>query len=426
METEMETDISVRDLYRQYRGVERALQCLLTIKDNCIPELSKGSRLTIFLDAYDILDWFFPPGITFHDEHYATVHNLWKTVEKYFPPHPRNIHLCIPPFSALEMFHLLKIKSDQLTKIELPCSKISRTYYNNLLNKLGALYSAVNEIIKELGTNPNKGPILTAFKEGHIEALRSLIDLSRLNKTEREKIVGRELNINHGYKYILEQREKSRPNASDKTLKTGAIFDLANLGLVTFLREKSQEFDIFPIMTTHALFTIFGWKRATRNPEKKAYSHSLLALYLFKGLQKTIDLKEFTDVIEGASGHCKEYLKILGKNEQLQNAIKNKNFDSPDKINLSRTELLVQRAWHAIYEDTYFGLENFETSQKRKMPTENDFIDWSLEKRKKQQEMIQEQVKLIERRANFIDPEIVNILVDKNELVDEILEYASP
>ncbi len=98
-------------------------------------------------------------------------------------------NFCISPFSALEMFHLLKIKSEQLSKIKMPGhTSISTDYYNKLIGEVGALYTAINEITESLKTHPNKGPLLQAFKNGHIKALQSCIDIDRIDKLEMLKI----------------------------------------------------------------------------------------------------------------------------------------------------------------------------------------------------------------------------------------------
>ncbi len=150
------------------------------------------------------------------------------------------------------------------------------------------------------------------------------------NRTGR-KIVGRELDVNPGYKHIISLREKYRKNVSDKSISLSAAFDMANLGLVTYLRDKADSMAMFPLITTHGLYTIFGWEKSVRNPEKKSFSHSLLALYLIKGLHQTSDLKEFKEVIDGALGLCKEYLKQLVRNESYKDR---KNRKADDLVNL--------------------------------------------------------------------------------------------
>ena len=95
----------------EYTVISNIIHVLESIKKRYMEKLKIGQTCLICLDCYDLLNWLFPIGFSFHDEHYYSVKALWKTVEKNITTVDQ-IKLCIPPGAALELFHLLKDKSD--------------------------------------------------------------------------------------------------------------------------------------------------------------------------------------------------------------------------------------------------------------------------------------------------------------------------
>ena len=107
----MDNHRTVKNLIDEYWTVWRLKNSFISLKDKYLKLILEGRLCIIILDCYDLLDWLFPPGFSFHDEHYEGVHNLWKTVEENIDTNDA-IKLCIPPGSALEVFHIIKHKAD--------------------------------------------------------------------------------------------------------------------------------------------------------------------------------------------------------------------------------------------------------------------------------------------------------------------------
>ena len=92
---------------------------------------------------------FFLKVYSFHDEHYQPVHNLWRTVEDNFSEHS-NIKLCIPPASALELFHLLKEKTVDFDIKKIEADSAENKNYNKNSTIILKKYSSIKTIMDSM------------------------------------------------------------------------------------------------------------------------------------------------------------------------------------------------------------------------------------------------------------------------------------
>jgi hypothetical protein len=324
----MKETIRFKYLKNEYWSITDLLNSMKTVKDLYIPQINNDKSAIICLDCYDLLDWLFPRGFSFHDHHYDGVHNLWCTVEEFLNPSDF-VRLCVPPGSAMEMFHLLKLKSN-LANQTFPLKKSIFSSDSEMTESGRVLlnnYNSIQKVLAGLESDKYIYHLLKLCENKKIISFQDLIDIPSIDYSSYSSKVGNKINYRAGFDYLLSSRERSRQGVPRAYAEFSIAIDMLNLQNSIFLNSFLKEHNgHFAVMTTHGGYTLHGWKKAYMGEMRnKPYSHSNIALLLTKTLKSCGDLKNLDKFLSEAIAVCNRQLDSLKKYPEIYNYFYNNN-----------------------------------------------------------------------------------------------------
>jgi len=416
--------VTFNELRNEYWEISRLKEVIINIKVSYLPLLKEGKMPIISLDCYDLLDWLFPPGITFHDSHYLPVHNLWRTVEDNLGEHS-NIKLCIPPPSALEMFHILKEKMIDDNAEILPTD--DNYNYKDYSKKIIKKYSSIKRITESLTNYKYVDHLIRLLNNKKIITYDSIIKTSNIDRIEYDRIVGKYIDFDKGKSYLVSKKNEMRSGVNDTFSDISAESDLFNLMDNVFVNEQLLKTDDkFVIMTSHGLFTLHSWKISMKaKTQFKQSEHSLVALLLTKTLKNIGDLHNFEKFIEELIFLCDRYIGDLERYPQIYSYFhEEKKYQANDKINMNDSTMTKISYWQDEI-DSNISCTDYSNECNYSIFKEEDAFNYFMNKRNIQNDrtLIKEKSQDIADKTHLISADMRNLLLPSNLETDEILVW---
>jgi hypothetical protein len=419
----MDNFTTFNHLIQEYWSVQKLRNSFISLKDKYLNYINEGRLCVISLDCYDLLDWLFPPGFSYHDEHYQGVHNLWKTVEANINTNDM-VKLCIPPGSALEMFHIIKHRADLAKAPSLPINKDKITDEAwDIFKK----YSSVKRALKGINDDESIHHLKKLISDKTLVSYTDLIDINSINRFEFDRVIGRNMNQQAGMDYLIQKRQCAKPDMTIDHSTYSIIIDMLNLQHNVYLNEMlNKDKDKFCILTAHGVFTLKSWEKAYMGQDKiKPFEHSTIALILTKTMKTIGGVKPLIEFLDEVSFVCNRYINELKKYKpiyewELDKRVRPENPN--EKIPLRDTT----ESMRIYYNDQFQSLltpDEFEPLNNYIPKDMNAANEWNENTKQKEKdfEKITQKSKEIYRSSDFLNPNMRSILLPNNDTTDEIL-----
>ena len=135
-------------------------------------------------------------------------------------------------------------------------------------------YKSIKRILSGITDGSSTEHLVRLINSRIILPIDEYIDINNVNKNEFDRIVGLHVNAKRGFEYMFSRKNESRQNASEEYSKYSIEIDIYNLLLSVYFNKKlSKDNDTFCIMTTHGLYTLFGWREAVKNKRNRLFEH---------------------------------------------------------------------------------------------------------------------------------------------------------
>jgi len=421
----MKEKIKLKYLKNEYFAIQDLLKSMNIVRDNYIPKIKEDKSAIICVDCYDLFDWLFPPGFSFHDHHYQGVHDLWCTVEEYLNPNDF-VRICVPPGSAMEMFHLIKQKYD-LANGTFPIKKNifkSDSDLNERGRKLLNNYNSIKKVLSGLESDKYIEHLMSLCNNGKVISFNDIVKIQDIDSGYYNSKVGHKINYGAGFNYLLSSREKSKQGVPKAYAEFSIAIDMLNLQNSIFLNSYLNENNgHFAVMTSHGGYTLHGWKKAFMGEESnRPYSHSNTALLLTKTYKSCGDLKNFNLFLDEAINVCNRQLESLKKYPEIYNYFfqRTSSIDLDKEIYLNKETEINELYWEQNFKD--FLSPNHHDVGKIWSSKDIDVAHhWAKKERLSDIEKIDLKAKEIYNKTSFLTPEMRNIFLPEDENTDEIL-----
>jgi hypothetical protein len=423
----MKEHILFKHIKEEYYTISNLRKAMLSVKKNYIPKIKLGNKTAVIsIDCYDLFDWIFPQGFSYHDHHYEGVHNLWCTVEEYLNPNDY-VKICVPPGSAMEMFHLLKQKVDQ-ARLAMPIP----SRYNSIseLNESGKAllknYNSIKKVLNGLDANEYTNHLMDLCDKKMIISFHDLMKISDTDMLSYNSIVGSKMNYQAGYNYLQTTREQSRSGIPREYADYSIIIDMLNLQNNIYLNDYLNKNDgHFAIMTTHGAYTLHSWRISYMGDRNAApFNHSNIALILTKTLKNCGDINTLNDFLDEAIEVCNRQLTSLKKYKEIFDyfELQKTDIDLNTNIVLDEETIVNRMYWHQHFSKLLDSNKHLYDNLRSTEDIE-EANDWANQSKSQDVIRLEQKAKEIYDKTSFLSPEMRNIFLPLIKNTDEILKW---
>lgn len=417
----------------EFLSVRTAAWALHHILENkLIDRMDAGSVLVFCIDTYDFIDWFFGPKVTFHDEHYRAVHNLWRTVEELLKP-ADPIRVCLLPGSALEVSALLRRVAIQTQRLDIGIDLgkyLPKDEFDKAMARLINRFRRTQAVLSGMAADTDQQRLSAMLRDGRVIAVDRLLPSGKIDALELAAIAGQHINEAPGREYMHSRRKFARGEEVGEGIHTLSIqVDLFNLGHTTYLNDKSER--NICILSSHGWVTLIGYGKSYLGGQQVTpFTHSFGVLALLSALKKAGSREDAHELIGAAHFAARRYLDAMSEIPGLVEYMHRKGKGLPDEVAaLPDKGRINLEYWKANFENEYLTPLTYITQKEVMKAKEVDVIDvalWSQDEGRRHVEAaaISEGAKRLLSGANFLNPDARTLLTPlEDPVVDDVFSW---